>query len=197
MGRIGTLTRKNNLPARLLPTRLALTDPVRQPDPLALLASLPKDTGLIWRAYDTVLTRSAIRDLERRARAKHITLIIAATKADTRKLRFSHRHFPEHQIKEPYADQITTAAAHSHKAIIAAARAGADAVLISPVFATESHKGAKTLGPVRFAMLAQIARRHNLAVYALGGLTNDKKIRRLRGAAAHGIAGIGLFHKND
>ncbi|MDO8290803.1 MAG: thiamine phosphate synthase [Parvibaculum sp.] len=196
--------RKNNLaPRPSLPTRLALTDPLRQPDPFALLASLPKGTGMIWRAYDTGLTRQHIRALERRARAKHITLLIASTRADTRRLRFSNRHLPEHQLeKTTYTDKITTAAAHSHRAIIAAARAGVDAVLISPVFATQSHKGAKPLGVIRFAMLAHLARTQGLAVYALGGLTNDKKIRRLNGSApisitGIGIAGIGLFHQSN
>lgn len=192
MARIGGRRPHVNLPAPI-----ALTDPTRAPDPYAVLAGLPRGSGLIWRAYDTPLSRKKIRALERAARAKHVTLLIASTPADARKLNGQHRHLAGHQArtfrKTTCTDKILTCAAHSAKEIIAAARARADAVLISPVFATASHKGAKTLGPLRFAALARLARTKNLAVYALGGLTDETKIKRLNGSGHHGIAGIGLF----
>lgn len=195
MTRIGGRAPKVNLPLRL-----ALTDPSRAPDARTLLATLPRGSGLIWRAYDTVLTRNAIRELEHTAQAKHITLIIAATPADARKIRGGNQHLAGHRLKTTYTDHLrtrpqtlVTGAAHSTREIIAAARAGVDAVLISPVFATASHARTKPLGPVRFATLARFARTKNLAVYALGGITDDKKIRRLKGSGAHGVAGIGLF----
>ncbi|MGV8997641.1 MAG: thiamine phosphate synthase [Parvibaculaceae bacterium] len=178
---------------------MALTDPLRAPDPYAALATLPRYTALIWRAYDTSLTRHALRSLERAARARHITLLIAANPADARKLYGYHQHLAEHKLNKTYTDhmrtrpyQIITAAAHSHRAIVAAARAGVDAVLISPVFATKSHQSGKVLGTTRFASLARFARAQGLIVYALGGLTDETKIKRL-GDSADGIAGIGLF----
>ncbi|MES1991899.1 MAG: thiamine phosphate synthase [Pseudomonadota bacterium] len=170
-----------------------MTDPERAPDAHTILAALPKGSGLVWRAYDTVLTRHALRALERHASKKKIMLLIASMPSDARKLRFHHRHFAGHRVKTTYTDQFTTAAAHSEKEIIAAARAGIDAVLISPVFATVSHKDAKPLGALRFADLARIARTKNLVVYALGGVTDENKIRRLKGSGLTGIAGIGLF----
>ncbi len=82
-----------------------------------------------------------------------------------------------------------TAAAHDAAAIRRAARHGAHAVLLSPVFATASHPGAPSLGPLRFARLARCS---PIPVYALGGITAETA-RRLAGSGAVGLAGIGLF----
>ena len=54
----------------------------------------------------------------------------------------------------------------------------ADALVLSPVFATRSHPGAPPLGPLRFRLLARQAR---VPVIALGGMT-------ARRAAALGAA---------
>jgi thiamine-phosphate pyrophosphorylase len=66
--------------------------------------------------------------------------------------------------------------AHSLREIAQARRASADAILLSPVFATRSHPGARTLGPVRFRLLARHAK---APVIALGGMSRCKA-RRLR-----------------
>jgi thiamine-phosphate pyrophosphorylase len=63
----------------------------------------------------------------------------------------------------------------------------ADAVLLSPAFATRSHPDARALGPVRFRLLAQHAR---MPVIALGGMT-ARTARRLaspRWAAIDGLS---------
>jgi thiamine-phosphate pyrophosphorylase len=112
---------------------------------------------------------------------------------------------PERALKIPLTDGmfkgprsnsphgLVTAAAHSRRAIVAAARAGVDAVLISPVFSTRSHPDGSTLGVTRFAALARFARSLGLGVYALGGITDATKIRRLNQSGATGIAGIDIF----
>ena len=58
-----------------------------------------------------------------------------------------------------------TSSAHSRADVVRAARAGAQAIFLSPVFATRSHPGVATLGPVRWAA----AGRHT--AFALGGIT--------------------------
>jgi thiamine-phosphate pyrophosphorylase len=63
---------------------------------------------------------------------------------------------------------IHLATAHSLAEIGLAARLGADAVLLSPVFPTRTHPGGAVLGPVRFRLLARQAR---LPVITLGGMT--------------------------
>jgi thiamine-phosphate pyrophosphorylase len=63
-----------------------------------------------------------------------------------------------------------------------------DAVFLSPVFATASHKTARPLTPVRAAFIAALS---PVPVYALGGIT--ARNAALLAPAFSGIAGIGLF----
>jgi thiamine-phosphate pyrophosphorylase len=60
------------------------------------------------------------------------------------------------------------ATAHDLRELGLAARLGADAVLLSPVFPTATHPGGAVLGPVRFRLLAQ---QSAVPVIALGGMT--------------------------
>lgn len=84
-----------------------------------------------------------------------------------------------------------TMAVHDMKGLHAARHFSADAVLMSPVFATASHPGARPLGPIRFAALATQARR---PVIALGGM-DGARFRRLSGSGAVGFAAISAFQK--
>jgi thiamine-phosphate pyrophosphorylase len=81
---------------------------------------------------------------------------------------------------------ILTSSAHSLRALMGASQL--DAVFLSPVFATTSHKNARPLTPVRAAFIAAHA---PVPVYALGGVTARNAARLA--PAFSGIAGIGLF----
>jgi len=81
---------------------------------------------------------------------------------------------------------LSTRAAHNRSEIVAAVRAGADAVFVSPVFATRSHIGARGLGAIRFGLLVRGVR---VPIIALGGM-DAERARRLRSMGAHGWAGI-------
>lgn len=72
------------------------------------------------------------------------------------------------------AQGLRFATAHSLAEIGAAVRARASAILLSPVFPTRSHPGARVLGPVRFLLLA---RRSPVPVIALGGMTKRRAAR--------------------
>lgn len=182
---------------RKLPPLILMTDPARAPDPAVALARAPKGAAVIYRAYGLSPAYSDLAQLLRMARRKGVRLLIAGNL----RAAADGAHLPEYIIRQSTKcmfarrdrpDFLVTAAAHSESAVIAAARAGADAVLISPVFPTRSHPGAKPLGAVRFARLATIARAHGLAVYALGGITTVAARRRLSGIDIAGVAGIGL-----
>ena len=69
------------------------------------------------------------------------------------------------------AGLIHLATAHGVGELALAARLGADAALLSPVFPTRSHPGALVLGPVRFRLLTRQA---GLPVIALGGMSAHK-----------------------
>jgi thiamine-phosphate pyrophosphorylase len=84
---------------------------------------------------------------------------------------------------------LHSAPVHDARQLRAAIRAGADAVLVSPLFATRSHPGVRPLGPVRFAALARLA---PVPVIALGGVKprHAGLIRRLGAAGFAAIDGL-------
>ncbi len=184
---------------------IAMTDPLRLPDAEAALRALPRGAALIWRAYGEEVSLARLRRLTALAHRKHVLLLVAGQPALAARTGMMGIHLPEHEVRRgrsgkyvigrrpPHRIMMLTAACHSEAAIRRAAEAGAGAVLISPVFATKSHEGAKPLGLLRFAQLARLARRLGLIPYALGGITSERHVRRLRGAGAAGIAGIGFL----
>ncbi|WP_376097518.1 thiamine phosphate synthase [Roseomonas sp. CCTCC AB2023176] len=83
---------------------------------------------------------------------------------------------------------LLSAAAHGRRGMSRAWSCGADAILLSPVFPTASHPGARGLGPLRWAALA---RRAGLPAIALGGM-DPLRARRLPPIAAGWAAIDGL-----
>lgn len=67
----------------------------------------------------------------------------------------------------------------------AAQTAGADYLVIGPVYATASHPEREPLGPDRFGALAALG----LPAIAIGGVTADR-VAELRAAGAYGVAAI-------
>ncbi|ABS62904.1 thiamine monophosphate synthase [Parvibaculum lavamentivorans DS-1] len=186
-------------------TLIGMTDPERLSDPLAALAALPRGSALIWRTYDEPPAAGMLRRLAAHARARKCLLLLAGHPRTARRLGTHGLHLPERALSRRFENGyllsrrdlppsfVVTAACHSERAIVAAARAGVDAVLISPVFATASHPGGQPLGVMRFAHLARLARSFGMEPYALGGIATADSIRRLSGSTAAGVAGISLL----
>lgn len=180
--------------ARALPPLILMTDPSRLPDPEAASARLPPGSGVILRAYrDPERTRLA-EALAELARRHHLRLLIANDAALAQRVGAAGVHLSEVELgRAPFIrrehDGLITGAAHSLAALEVAARAGIDAALLSPVFATASHPERVPLGLHGFAALALRAR---LPVYALGGIT-ARNAPRLLATRAIGIAGIGAL----
>lgn len=183
-------------PIRFLPPALLLmSDEKRLPDPLAQLARLPGGTGVVLRHYEAAGRALMARALVAGARARRTPVLIAG---DWRLALLAHAdglHLPEAMIGRPLVlgpkslcrKLFVTISAHSPRAVFRAARRGADAAIVGPVFKTASHPGAPFLGPWRFARLC---RQSPIPVYAIGGITL-KTARRLAGSGAAGLAGIG------
>lgn len=184
---------------------IAMTDPARLPDPEEALRALPRGAALIWRAYDGDATPAGLRRLTALAHRKHVLLLVAGRPDLAARTGAMGMHLPEREVRRPrngayviprntyMSRKALTAACHSEVAIRLAAAAGADAVLISPIFATKSHPGAKALGLLRFASLARLAVSLGITPYALGGIVTAAHVRRLKGSGAAGIAGIGFL----
>ncbi len=92
-------------------------------------------------------------------------------------------------------DTPLSAAAHSVEEAVAAARAGADAVLFSPVFATSSKPGRPGAG--LDALAACCAAVPGTPVLALGGVT-PARVAGCLAAGAHGVVVLsGILHASD
>lgn len=137
----------------------------------AALERLPRGSGVVFRHYGLPadVRRALFRKVARIARKRMLVLIPAG----------KDRLAPGIRGRRP-------APAHSRREAIAAIRAGADALFVSPVFATRSHPGVRPLGRVRFGLLVQGL---GVPIIALGGM-DARRARSLQGFHIHGWAGI-------
>ena len=146
--------------------------------------TLPRGSVVVVRARDAK-QRLAL------AKALHgiAPLLIAADPALAARIGAAGLHLPEVRMKEAahwraaFPHWIITSSAHSLRALMGAHLL--DAVFLSSVFATASHKKARPLTPLRAAFIAAHA---PVPVYALGGIT--PRNAALLAPAFSGIAAI-------
>lgn len=178
---------------RALPPLLFLTDRHRLPHPERVIACLPRGSGVILRDYKVKKRAALAAKLAYLCRRRHLCFLVGGDAALARKVRADGLHLRERQLKRPARRHnpawIITAAAHSPRAIRRARASGADAALVSPVFATGSHPKKKPLGARR---LAQWTRQSPLPLYALGGVTL-RNARALNDIGIIGVAAISGF----
>lgn len=198
-GRAGSLKPARRDPGRgrdvtgTLPRLWLLSDAVRLPDPRRAASLLPAGSAVIARD----LAPALLVPLAALCRARRLRLLLSGDGRAALRLgaglhvpdRRSVRHLlPFLLARGPRA--LLSVAGHGRAGVARARRLRADALLLSPAFATGSHPGAPALGPLRWAA---IARRAGTPPVALGGL-DCLRARRLppvaRGwAAIRGLAG--------
>lgn len=141
------------------------------------IARMPRGSALVFRHYHLPPVERAARlaTLRRLCAARGIHVVLSGP-----------AYGPARGLRRSAPLRLATA--HSLREIGDAVRAGADAVLLSPVFPTRSHPGGGVLGSVRFLLLA---RQCPLPVIALGGMT-ARRAQGLRGGGKcmHGWAAI-------
>ncbi|WP_086619217.1 thiamine phosphate synthase [Erythrobacter tepidarius] len=140
------------------------------------LARLPRGSGFIYRHYhlpDAERFRR-FRQLDRIARARGHRVILAGGAQTARKWGADGIYGAPRSLCPRRAGLLHLATAHSLAELGLAARLGADAALLSPVFPTRTHPGGRVLGPVQFRLLARQSR---LPVIALGGMTAPRARR--------------------
>lgn len=177
---------------RHLPPLILMTDDKRVPSPLAAARMLPKGSAVILRHRDESERARLGKALRELTRQNDLFLLIAGDPALAIRLAADGVHVPEAQwasiepCRTRHPDWIITAAAHSEHALLRASCAGADAVLLAPLFHTVSHPERVGFGLSRFRLLAA---RAPTPVYALGGIT-AANAGGLVGAPLAGIAAI-------
>lgn len=160
-----------------LPSRWLFTDERQGESLWSALQRLPRGSGIVFRHYGAPNRPALLAKVDRIARQRGLLLVVAGSEKE------SGPH-PRHANRHAKSLGALTASAHSVPDLVRARRAGVRMAFLSPVFATRSHPGARTLGPVRFGLMARQAR---LPIAALGGMT-EIRFRRLQalGAAAWG-----------
>lgn len=149
----------------------------------AALDRLPRGSGFVFRHYhlSPAERRRRFDRLARRARRRGHVVVLSGAAAQAKRWGADGAYgSPPRLACGPALLRLVTV--HTWRELAAAHRSRADAVLISPVFATGSHPGAPHLGPLRFRLLA---RRSRVPVIALGGM-DARRARRV--GAAHWAA---------
>ena len=162
-------------PDQPLPRLWLMTDERLGDRLLEAVARLPEGAGIVFRHYG--LDEAERRALFDRVRTAHRGLLLLAGPADLAAIWGADGSHGRHQ-------GALTASAHDLAELRMAEAVGAALVFLSPVFPTNSHAGAPTLGPAGFAALAAET---GLPVVALGGM-NARRAAALSGA--YGWAGI-------
>ncbi len=186
--------------ARALPPVILMTDAGRLPDPARAAAGLPPGSAVLLRHYGSPERERIGAALAGVCRDRRLDLIVAADAGLARRLGARGLHVPSwlaardggRARREAWnwrgrPGRYVTAAVHGRREMARALALGADALIVSPVFATESHPAARPLGVHRLACLTAAA---PAPVYALGGIT-AANAARLGASGAAGIAGIG------
>ena len=142
------------------------------------LRRLPPGSGVVFRHYATpaAARRVLLQRVRRLAHARRLVVVVAGTST----IRADGVHGGAR------TRGIRTWPTHSRVEALAGQRAGADALFVSPVYATRSHEGAARLGPAR---TLRIARGLGMTVIALGGM-DEARWRQIRRFGFHGWAAI-------
>jgi thiamine-phosphate pyrophosphorylase len=173
-----------------LPRLWFFTDERLQGREEEIIKRLPRGTGVVLRNYQQLNRQAWAQHLVTLCRQKRLTVLIAGDARLAQRCGADGVHWPEGLMKRPRQrhrkNGLLTAAAHHPGAIQAARRSKADAVFVSPVFATRSHPGVMSLGVVRLGLLTKGQTPH---IIALGGMTSVT-IRQLRSNRIYGVAAI-------
>lgn len=178
-----------------VPALVLMTDDTRAADWKEAVAALPSGSAVVVRHRNGREREALARAVRGVCRQRRVKLLIADDVALAVRLQADGVHLPEARLarlsglRARFPHWLLTAAAHDAAALAEAARRGADAVFVSPVFATASHPRAETLGAVRLAALAASVR---VPVLALGGVDGDN-VQRLTPARVAGVGVIGAW----
>src|ERR1700722_10485452 len=161
---------------RRFPPIWLFTDSKRLRDPLGAVARLPRGrAGVVFRHDDAPDRVRLGRDIARICKARRLALVVAGDVRLSATLR-AGVHLRGGRWPGPIRRRcLVTSSAHSLPDLIRAAHAGARIAFLAPVFATESHPGAGSLGAARWSA---VARQAPVAVAALGGI-DGTTVRRL------------------
>lgn len=172
-----------------LPNLLFFTDPDRTPDPERVAERLPPGAAVVFRAFgapDAKARGLALREITRR---RGLPLLIGADEDLAAAIEADGLHLPERLGAEPPAirarrpDWLITLAVHDAAAAARGEAAGADALVVSPIFPSASPSAGAPLGVDGLKRIVAIV---ETPIYALGGVRAATAV----GLLDSGIVGI-------
>ncbi len=173
-----------------LPRIWLMSDPRFGEDLIAAIRRLPAGSGVIFRHYDLAeAQRLALFQKVRRICRQRGHLVLLAGDERTA-LRWRADGYHSRVRGRRSKRMISSAPVHDRRELATARLYGADMIMLSPVFATASHPGARPLGRMAFMMLAKQCA--GMAAIALGGMTR-RKAATLDKRHIHGWAAIDAF----
>ncbi|MEN7537984.1 thiamine phosphate synthase [Aurantiacibacter flavus] len=153
------------------------------------LTRLPRGSAFVYRHYHLPPRKRIarwwrLRDL---CLARDHLLVLADSALTAREWGAQGTYGAPLALYPQRADLVQIATAHTMREIAQANRKRADAIMLSPAFATRSHPGAPHLGPVRWHLFAAHAQ---MPVIALGGMTAQtaRRLGTQRWAAIDGLS---------
>lgn len=173
-----------------LPTIWLMTDARFGDDLLPAIQRLPSRSGVVFRHYHlaTQQRRKLFAQVLRICRRRGHILLLAGDERTA--LRWHADGF--HQRSRGQTKLLHSAPVHSPREIARLKPSQPDLLFLSPLFATNSHPGARPLGPFMFQRLATLAGAKR--VVALGGM--DRQSACMLGPRIiHGWAAIDAFRK--
>lgn len=177
---------------RTLPGLLFFTDPRRVADPEAVAETLPPGAGIVFRAFGRDDAAAGGRRLRAIASRRGLLLLAGADPDLAEAIKADGLHMPERlcseipDLRAARPAWLITVAAHGLAAVHAAQRAEADAIVVSPIFASNSPSAGEPLGVEGLKALVAAT---SLPVYALGGV-RARTAPLLRGSGIVGIAAV-------
>lgn len=170
-------------PRHSLPRIWLVTDERQGDRLLGALNRLPQGAGILFRHYSlSEPDRRALFDAVRERRADAF-LLLAGSPALAHSWSADGWHGP-HEGHGLHSESV-----HDFEELRQAEGRGASFLFVSPVYATRSHPGGKTLGEGGFEALVAQAR---VPVIALGGITPERGTMLMR-MGAHGWAGVDVW----
>jgi thiamine-phosphate pyrophosphorylase len=167
-----------------------MTDARFGDDQLRAIQQLPARSGVVFRHYHlaTQQRRALFAQVLRICRRRgHIVLLAGDARTA---LRWHADGF--HQRSRGQTKLLHSAPIHNVREIAEVRRRSPDLVFLSPLFDTNSHPGARALGPLMFQRLAKLVGPRR--IIALGGMTRQSAFM-LGPRMIHGWAAIDTFRK--
>ncbi|WP_229954922.1 thiamine phosphate synthase [Parasphingorhabdus litoris] len=151
------------------------------------IASLPRGSGIIFRHYhlEEGARHARFQTVRNCARRGDHILILAGPPELAHRWGADGVHGRQWK-RHRTAGLLHSAPVHNPREIMAAKRAGADLLFLSPAFATRSHPGQKPLGRFQIQHLISLC---NRPVILLGGM-NAQRFQQQAHLGAHGWAAI-------